>query len=88
MLGSLLGNWLNNSARADAAGANRYGYYLAVALLMAHFLQVGLKAAFCFNVGVANVIAYLGVFAAYFTFSGHGVPPYKLLGAKAPAQNN
>lgn len=58
-------------AGTQAAGANAHLAHCAIGSLVANALQIGFKSAFGFDVGMADQIADLGLFAAEFTFLAH-----------------
>jgi hypothetical protein len=62
---------LGNLAGTNAAGAHRDSVYTAVSRLMTYLLQIRINASFGFDIGMADTVADLGSFAAYFTFPGH-----------------
>ena len=64
---------LGNSARADAAGANREGSHAAVGKLVTNALKVGVKTTFGLDIGMADKIANLGLFAAENAFLAHTI---------------
>lgn len=62
----LLGDhWLGDGTATDATSASLDGYNLTGVELVPDFLQVGHEAAFCFDVGMADIIAGLGTLSTY-----------------------
>lgn len=59
------GNRLDDFATTNATGADLDGHNLTGFKLVTNLLQVGHEAAFCFDVGVADVIAALGTLSTY-----------------------
>ena len=92
-------HWFYDAATANATGAGGHSAYGAVRKLMAHTLQIGIKAAFCLDVGVTDKIAHLRFFPAKNTDFAHGtlrtkqivesrVPaPHKLCKQKMKGEN-
>mgnify|MGYP003623767492 CR=1 FL=1 len=66
---------LDDRAGTQAARADALGHHTTVGLLVAHVLQVGIKAALGLYVGMAHKVADLGLFSTYFALFRHGEPP-------------
>ena len=64
---------LGDQPGAQAAGAHGNGADFAVGELMAHVLKVGVEHALGFDVGMADIVAGLGLLAAKRTLLGHGI---------------
>ena len=67
------GGGLGHHTGAQATGAHGQGAHGAVSELMTHALQVGVEAALGLDVGMADKIADLGLFAAEIAFFAHDV---------------
>jgi len=66
-------NRLGHSAGPDATRAQADLANAAIRALVTHTLQIRLKAALGFNIGVTHIVAALGNFTAIFAFLGHGL---------------
>lgn len=64
---------LGDHPGADAAGANRESSHAAVSKLMPNALQVGVKTTLGLDIGMADKIANLGLFAAENAFLAHTI---------------
>lgn len=71
----LPGQRLGYQARAQAAGANAHSAHGAIRALMPDSLQIGGKAAFCLDIGMADQVANLRFFAAKITLFAHFILP-------------
>ena len=69
----LADNGLRNHTGAQAAGAHGNRADFAVGELVAHILKVGVEHALGLDVGVAHIVAGLGLFAAKFALLGHDI---------------
>ena len=70
----LLGNHgLIHSTGTNAAGADIEGAHRTISKLMANALQIGVKTALGLDVGVADIIAALGRFAAESAYLAHDI---------------
>lgn len=78
-LRGLLSKGFCNMAGAQAAGAYTYGNHFARWKLMAYFLEIGVEAAVCFDVGVADQVAGLGFFSTKMTFFTHNKKPPEMI---------
>ena len=78
--GSVLGSGLDrgfyNRPGAQTAGAHEKFLDLPGIQLDPDFLQIRVEPAFGFVVGMTDIVAHLGFFAANSAFSAHGISPF------------
>lgn len=61
----------NDRSVTETTGTNDNPFNFSGRKLGPYFLQIGFKSAFCFVIGMANIITNLGFFTAYFTILSH-----------------
>jgi hypothetical protein len=66
-------NWLFHQTLLNALGASTDPFYCTIGCLVPHRLQIRLPQLFGLIVGMGNIIAILGRFAADFANAGHCV---------------
>lgn len=66
---------LGDAAGAEAAGADAHCSYSAVRKLMARLLQIGGETTFSLDIGMADKVPSLRLFAAKITFFTHFISP-------------